>query len=139
MLRDLDLAIEILRDGYSVVLVKKGKTLSKIKGQGVGSFFDAIEEAGEDAVGASLADQIVGRAVALLSLHYCLASVHGEVMSQPAADVLEKAGIDLSQKVLVPFILNRHQSALCPVENLVKEIDDPGEALRLVRSFLGRD
>lgn len=81
----------------------------------------------------SAADRVVGRATAFL---YCLLGVkevYARVMSRPAAEVLEAAGIAASWGQLVDGIINRQGTGPCPFEAAVMEIHDAPEALAAIR------
>lgn len=83
--------------------------------------------------GFSAADKVVGRATAFL---YCLlgvTNVHANVMSRPAAQVLEQNGIGVSYGQLVDWIINRRGTGPCPFESAVLHITEPGDALVAIR------
>ena len=83
--------------------------------------------------GFSAADKVVGRATAFL---YCLLgvrNVHANVMSRPAAQVLEQNGIGVSYGQLVDGIINRRGTGPCPFESAVLHISDPMDALAAIR------
>ena len=76
---------------------------------------------------------MVGKATAYL---YCLLgvkAVHSLVMSGAAARVLEDNGITATQDKLVENIINRQGTGICPFEEAVWEIHDPGNALAAIR------
>lgn len=82
------------------------------------------------------ADRVVGRATAYL---YCLLGVrevYARVMSVPAAQVLEKAGIPVYADTMVEGIINRRKTGPCPFEAAVMDIHTPQEALAAIRSKL---
>ena len=78
--------------------------------------------------GFSAADKVVGKAAAHL---YCLLGIedlYANVISQPALDVLQNAGIPVEYGQLVPAIKNRSGDGFCPMESAVWNIEDPHEA-----------
>lgn len=86
-----------------------------------------------DLAGFSAADRVVGRGAAFL---YCLLGVkevHARIMSLPAAQVLEAAGIVCSAATMVEGIINRKGTGPCPFEAAVMDITDPAEALTAIR------
>lgn len=86
--------------------------------------------------GFSAADKVVGKAAAHL---YCLLGIedlYANVISQPALDVLQGAGISLEYGQLVPAIKNRSGDGFCPMESAVWNIEDPREALTAILNTL---
>jgi ribonuclease R len=86
----------------------------------------------------SAAGKVVGRATAFL---YCLLgvkTVYANVMSRPAAQVLENSGITAQWGKLVEGIINRKGTGPCPFEAAVMEIDDPEEALAAIRNKMAQ-
>lgn len=71
--------------------------------------------------GATIWDKVIGKAAALLILRMGGNRIHGVVMSELAADTLEKAGVAHSFDTLVPQID-------CQTEELLKDVVDPDEA-----------
>ena len=66
---------------------------------------------------------------ALLLLHAGVSAVYGEVLSQPAKELLEANGIAVEFGTLVPGIRNRADTGPCPMEQAVENITDPAQAL----------
>ena len=92
--------------------------------------------AGTDLQGFSAADKIVGKAAAMLFLFAGVRSVYAGVMSEDAVKVFQRHGISSSYGELVPAIMNRMGAGPCPMEQTVKEIDDPAEALAAIKHKL---
>ncbi len=135
---DLQLAKSLLAEGGTqFALVKQGRLLARSGGAGLRPIIQALDDLGEEAYGAFLADRIVGRAVAVLACHARLYAVHGTCLSQAARKTLEQANITVSWDLLVPAILNRDHTALCPMEQLIHAIDDVTEAVAALRAALG--
>ena len=82
------------------------------------------------------ADKVVGKAAAFLYQLMRIRALHAQVISQPAAKVLADAGIALSYDTLVPAIRNRTDTGFCPMETAVWELDDPEEALAVLKITL---
>jgi len=81
--------------------------------------------------GAEVADRVIGKAAALLFAYGGVRSVWAARMSEAARDFLRAAGILFDYDELVPTILNRDGTGLCPMEQKAMGIDDPGEAFAL--------
>jgi hypothetical protein len=128
---DIELARSLMADN-SVVLVRNGAVLAAKSGNGVKPLLEAVDEAG-DVSGASLADRVVGVAVAKLSVYFGFSAVHGSLASEPAAAFLESAGIGISYDRLVPRILNRDRSGPCPIEAMALGTLSPEELYEALR------
>jgi Domain of unknown function (DUF1893) len=134
---DLELAIGIFRsEGSSFVLVKHGRTLARGSRDGIGELLAAAETLGEAARGSSLADKVVGKAVAMVAAHYGLSAVFSPLASEPAQQVLARHGIELQPERLVPLILNRRNDGPCPMERLTMPLEQPGEAVAALKEFV---
>lgn len=63
-------------------------------------------------------DKIVGRGAALLAAYLKAKAVYGALGSKLAVQALKKFKIEFYFQKTVPNILNRHQTGLCPFEQL---------------------
>ncbi len=129
---NLQKAREALETGeYTCVLCREDTVLTATQ-RGVKPLLNWLDS-GLDLQGFSAADRVVGRATAFL---YCLLGakeVYARVMSRPAAEVLQNAGIAAEAGQLVDGIINRRGTGPCPFEAAVMEISDPTEALAAIR------
>jgi hypothetical protein len=80
---------------------------------------------------ATVSDKLVGKAAALLFAHGGVRSLWAARMSEAARDFLRAAGIDFDYGELVPAILNRDGTDLCPMEQRAMPVDDPEQAFAL--------
>lgn len=108
---------------YKFVLVR-GDDIKTFDGRGIAPLLECAKS-GIDYSGYSAADRIVGKAAALLYVKLGVKYVYGEVMSKSAKDVLEANGIACEYGTLAEKIVNRSGDGLCPMEQAVKDIDDP--------------
>jgi len=81
--------------------------------------------------GAEVADKVIGKAAALLFAHGGVRSVWASRISEAARDFLRTAGIAFDYDKLVPIILNRDGTGLCPMEQRAMGLDDPAQAFAL--------
>ena len=72
----------------------------------------------------SLADRIVGKAVAMLVVYSKIREVYAEVLSKKGEEVLKKHNIKYSYKTLTENIINRKGDDICPMEKTVSKIFD---------------
>ncbi len=80
---------------------------------------------------ATVWDKVIGKAAALLILRMGGSRVHGALMSELAADTLEKAGVAHSFDVLVHRID-------CQTEELLADVMDLDEAYQILCERAGR-
>lgn len=126
-------AIWLLNDSVSCVVCKNGKVYAE-KGIGVKPLLFFLRQNPRFFSGASVADKVIGKAAALLLIYSGVSAVYGEVMSESAIEMLEQYGVPYSYGTLVPVILNRRSDDLCPLEQAVKQIDNPVKALLAVEN-----
>lgn len=134
---DLDLAKQKLAaDSSAFVLVKDGAVLRTGTRAGIGELLSAMDELGDAAAGASLADKIVGKAVAMVARLAKLRAVYTPLASQAARDALAVESIPFEYSRLVPLILNQKNDGPCPMERLTLPYDDPRLAVAALRDFV---
>jgi hypothetical protein len=134
---DIEYAKKRLNSGsYSCVLVKNDiiytSTLSGISP--LVTFLDA----GTDLKGFSAADKIIGKAAALLFVLAGVREVYGQTMSERAAAVLKRYGIVFSYGSLIPEIINRQGTGMCPMEKTVLDTEEPSVALTALKQTMAR-
>ncbi len=135
MEQDLQRAIGLLDGGGYTCVICRGDVYLTETARGVRPLLQLLE-GGPDCHGACAADKVVGKAAAFL---YCLLGIralYARVISQPALEVLEDAGIAVSYARLVPAIRNRTDTGLCPMESAVWHLTDAADAPALLRAAL---
>lgn len=134
---DLERAVEIYyaRD-YTFVLVKDGCIVATGMRPGVGELLDLITQSPDKVRGSSLADKIVGKAVAMLAVHAGIVEIFTPLGSEAAAAVLEKYNIPFRAERMVPLIRNKRQDGPCPMEKLTLPITEPEAAVVALKSFV---
>ena len=136
-MNDLELAQQTFCAGsLAFVLVKNGAVLRSGTRDGIGELIQTLDELGDGAHGASLADKIVGKAVAMVVRACHLQAVYSPLASQAALDALAIAHIPLEYDRLVPLILNKRNDGPCPMEKLTQPIEDPRQAVTALREFV---
>jgi hypothetical protein len=135
-MNDLELAQHTFRAGsHAFVIVKNGAVLHTGSRDGIGELIEAVDALGDAAHGASLADKIVGKAVAMVARAAQFRAVYSPLASQAALDTLAIDHIPLKSDRLVPLILNKRNDGPCPMEKLTQFIQDPHEAVTALREF----
>jgi len=87
--------------------------------------------------GADAADRVIGKAAALLFAYGGVRSLWAARMSEAARGFLRTTDIAFDYDELVPAILNRDATGLCPMEQRALGIDEPGEAFALFDGLIG--
>lgn len=134
---DLELAKhKLLSDSLAFVIAKDNAILRTGTREGIGELIDATHELGDAAAGASLADKIAGKAVAMVARAAKLRAIYSPLASQAALDALAADRIPLEYDRLVPLILNKRNDGPCPMERLTLPIQDPQQAVAALVHFV---
>jgi len=135
-MEDLRIAKNRLREkGLTLSIVKEKQILFETGSHGISGFLRAIEELGERLNKASVADKIVGKAVALLCLGAGIDVVYASVMSREAKELFEENAVYAEWNELVGNILGNSKSTRCPFERLAAKITDPSEAYKKIKAL----
>lgn len=134
MTGDWKLAIEALNSARenTLAVCRDGK-LSVSTQRGIKPLLELIGS-DEDMKGASAADRIVGKAAAMLYVLLGVRAVYAEVLSETARDIFEENQIEYRYETLTDHIINRMGTGLCPMEEAVKETNEPHAALKAIRN-----
>jgi hypothetical protein len=126
---DLDTAkSRLYGEDLTLVVVKNGEVLFETGSHRISGFLGAIKQLGARLDGASVADRVAGKAVALLCVYAGISEVYAEVLSKKAKAVFEENGIRHEWMELVDNILNLNRSDACPFEKAAMGISDPERA-----------
>jgi hypothetical protein len=135
-MEDLRIAKKRLgEEGLTLSIVKDEQVLFETASHGISGLLRAIQELGERLNGASVADKIVGKAIALLCLYARIEGVYGTVMSREAKKLFEENKVHAEWEELIGNILDNCKSATCPFERLTAGITDPEEAYKKLKAL----
>ena len=130
-------AKQILDEGdYACVVVKENELKQTACGRGIKPLLNLYKENAEDLEGSSVADKIIGKAAASILICAKAKEVYGKWMSRRGLELLEQYGIKAEYGTLVEEIRNMSNTGMCPMENLVKDIDKPEDAVKALIEFL---
>ena len=133
---DLEIAKKCLSDrGLTLCIVKDGERVFESGLHGVSRFLEAVDQCGGQLNGASVADRVVGKAVALLCLYANVNAVYARVLSEKARTLFERNKIRVEWSSLVESILDAKGEGTCPFEHLVSGISDPREAYTRLKAL----
>jgi hypothetical protein len=134
---DLEVAKRRLREGFSLVIVRAEEIVFETMQSGLNGFLKAIDMFGKEGLESSVvADKIVGRAAAMLCVYCGVRAVYAVVLSDGGKKVLQDQGVSLEFENLVPNILNRQQTGMCPFEKIVAAVSDAEEAYEKLKSCM---
>ena len=128
-MNDLEIAKDWLeKNDLSLVIVKNGKIVFETKEKKILGFIDAIEKTGNVMNGSSIADKVVGKAVAFLCIYKKVNAVYAKVLSEKAKRLFEQWKTIFEYKALVKEILNNNQNKIFPFELKAKNLNNPKKA-----------
>ena len=127
--------VETLHEGNHSLVISKDEIL-KFDGRGVSDLFRLLHEEPDVLENALLADKVVGKGAAALMALGKVKEVYADIISQPAFALLEQEGIRVSYGKLVPHIINRAGTGMCPVETRCQPCQTPAECLEEIKEFL---
>lgn len=135
-MRDVDMAKEYLeKENLSLAVVKNGKLIFKSHEKGIKPIYTLAVKV-EDVKGSSLADRVIGKGAAMICKYIGVKEVYGSLISEAAVEVLNMADIKFSYGEICPYIRNRDNTGICPIEKLSLETEDVHELLDKIERFL---
>lgn len=132
MSKDLQEAKKRMLDGGYTCVVQKDNQVYTSMERGVKPLLMWLDE-GIDLRDFVAADKVIGNGAAMLYALLGVKEIYTPVISKAAKATLDAHGISLDFDVCVDEIVNRAGTGLCPMEDAVKGIDNPKEALRAIR------
>lgn len=127
--------IDILHDGNHSLVVANGEVCT-FDGRGISDLYLLLQEDPCFLHGASVADKVVGKAAAALMVLGGVKELYADVISHPALDWLRNNGIKAMHGSIVPHIINRDGTGLCPLETRCLSCVTSQECLVLIRAFM---
>ncbi len=126
---DLEVAKNRLHDeSLTLVIVKNGKAVYETRSHRISGFLEAIDAIGEEVRDSSVADRVVGKAVALLCVYAKVKWVYAVVLSRQGQTVFEKHKIAYQSEELVDNVLDSNRAGICPFERVAADLSDPKDA-----------
>lgn len=131
-------AIEMLHcEGCSCVITD-GAEFRMFHQRGVKDLYDILSTQPELLRGAFIADKVVGKGAAALMILGGIDSLYTDTISEAALELFARYNIEVKYDKLVPHIINRAGTGMCPVESLCKECGTAEECLPLIKDFIER-
>jgi hypothetical protein len=136
---DLEFAKQVYHsNAYAFVIVRDGRVVATGTRDGVGELLDAVARHGDALRGATLADRVVGKAVAMIAAFAGIAEIYTPLGSQAAAEVLAAHAISFAAERVVPLIRNKRNDGPCPLERLTMPIAEPMDAVAALHRFVSQ-
>ena len=133
---DLDIAkSKLYEEELTLTIVKKGEVIFETDSHRISGFLNAIQQFGAKLEGASVADRVAGKAIALLCVYAKINEVYAEILSKKAKTVFEENRISHEWKELVDNVLDLNKSGVCPFEKAATGISDPKDAYRAFKAL----
>lgn len=128
-------ASSLLEEGNYTLVLYNGKDFITSKARGVRPLLSLYDE-GKDVHDYLAADKVIGKGAAFLYVLLNIKGIYSYVISKPALEVLQKAGIEVEYQNLVEHIYNHTHTGFCPIETAVIDIDDAKSSLEVIRKTL---
>ncbi len=126
---DLDIAKnELYEQNLTLAIVKNSQILYETKTHQITGFLNAIQKCQNQLEGASVADRVVGKAIALLCAYAKTKEVYAAVLGRQAQRILKTHKITCQWNQLVDNILDSTGQSMCPFEKAATNITDPEKA-----------
>lgn len=128
--------IDILHNENLTLVIKSddGK-IHRFTQRGVKDLLTLVQHYPDVLSNAAVADKAVGKAAAACMIAGGVRQVHGDVMSVPALELLQKHGVTAEYGQLVDHIINRAGTGWCPMEQLSRDENDPTVIISKIKDF----
>jgi len=134
---DLDLAKEkLVSENLAICIVKDGEVIYTSKEKGIYPIYNAYTSMKDSLKGASVADRVIGKAAAMICKSAKIKCLYSVIITKQAVKLLEQITVEYTK--IVPYIKNRDQTDLCPIEKISRTTDDTNTLMSEIKSFLKR-
>ena len=138
-MRDLEIAKNHLYDKkLTLAISKNGQVLFQTDSHRISGFIHAIDTLGAQLRGASVADRVAGKALALLCVYAGVNEVYAEVLSKKAQALFEEYHIAFEWQQMVDNVLDLNKAGVCPFEKAAADISDPKDSYGAFKALLAK-
>ena len=138
-MQDLELAKKQLYDKHlTLAIAKNGQLLFQTDSHRISGFIHAIDTLGTQLNGASVADRVAGKALALLCVYAGISEVYAEVLSKKAQSLFDESKVVYQWTQLVDNVLDLNKTGVCPFEKAAAEISDPRDSYAAFKALLAK-
>lgn len=131
---DFKKAIGLLMGDTTLALVSGDTVITKTT-RGVAPLLELFDT-GEDFSLFSVADRVVGLGAGYLYLALGIKRLFARTISEVALALLQSSGVYVEYTTVVPRIINRAGTGLCPIEECVMSANNTDEAITAIRRKL---
>jgi len=117
-----------------IIETTSGETITANE-MGIKALRRIYKENREILCGATVTDIIIGKGAACFLIAGGIKHLNAGVISRAGLDMLQKAGIPVCPKQIVPMIINRKNDGQCPIENLLRETFEAEEGIKKISAF----
>ena len=136
-MKDLEIAKnQLYYKQLTLAIVKNGQVLFQTDSHRISGFIGAIEKFGTQLNGASVADRVAGKALALLCVYAGIREVYAEILSRKAQEVFEENKVAVEWKEIVDNVLDLNKTGVCPFEKVAADISDPKDSYVAFKALL---
>ncbi len=118
----------LLEEKSSCIIVRNNEIVSDKTGHGVAPLMEVYQNEPDLLKDALVFDKIIGKAAASIVILGGASYAYGGIMSDAAYDYLIELGCKAEYGERIPVIINRAGNGMCPLEQSVMQLNDPGEA-----------
>jgi len=126
---------EMLKN-HALIVVYNDGTFKTYDDKGVIPLFKHLD--GGDFRNCDVYDKVTGKASSLILAYGGAKTLYTGVLSKEAIPVLEKYNIKYQADKTVDYIINRTGDDKCPLEKLVTDIFEPGEAYKTLKTAINK-
>jgi len=136
-MNDIDIAKELLqKEKLALAVVKNSEIIFTSRDRGIKPLFTVVSDLKDELKGASIADRVTGKAAAMLCEYADIKELSTRLISEKAINVLEGTSIIYNYEESTPYIKNRDETGMCPVETLSLKTNNINELLEEITNFL---
>ena len=123
-------------EGVCRVIVRGSAIVSVERGRGIGPLMRLLDAQPQMLADATVVDSVVGRAAAAVAVKGGVAKVLARTASEGARYILAAGNVPLEAKVVVPHIMNRDLTGVCPIEAATCGFGSPDAIIVAARQTL---
>lgn len=132
----MDSLIEILHSSACSCVVRNMGRVERYYNRGVKDLYTLYTADSQLLSGADVADKVVGRAAALIMILGGVSRVYADTVSQLALELFAQNNVEISYNQVVPHIINRAKTDLCPLERATKDLESLEEIFAAIEAFV---
>jgi hypothetical protein len=136
-MQDIEIAKKQLLDKeLTLAIAKNGQVIFQTDSHRISGFIHAIDTLGTQLNGASVADRVAGKALALLCIYAGINEIYAEVLSKKAQALFDEKGIACQWNQLVDNVLDLSKTNMCPFEKAAESINNPQDSYSMFKVLL---